>query len=474
MLGTLLRNGSSDEFIALGETGQPVYKAALQIIAALSRKQPELAHFLAVPKSNDQGTRIDWYSPLPGDVIPWASATEDERGSATSALQSFKQSLASLSQSLISQGGKSGQGDQVIFGKLLGLVAHCPDANFIYLVSTESTSGLPHLQPVLSFWGFVHSEPERLLDPLYFLAPRQAFSSPPASPVTANAPASLGSQATATVQTDLAVIPVTPWWRRLWWLLLPLLLLLLLLLMFGPLRGCLPSATPGFGIPGVSTKMTTLPSVDVHANPGTGMASGPARPTTLAQLPAADVAAGGSAAPAAEPPAATEPPANEPQNASDIEAEAPTEAAETNAAPPQQPPAPTEPPQPMDPPAPPLSIPADAAQGPADFLNGSYRAGAGIQDRRTGKPLRLEYQFQDGRGNVTVQRPDGVNCSGAVAASMQGAQLAIRSEAQAACADGSRYEMPDISCTPGTQNIADCTGSYGSENFPMSMRQVGE
>lgn len=125
-------------------------------------------------------------------------------------------------------------------------------------------------------------------------------------------------------------------------------------------------------------------------------------------------------------------------------------------------------------PAEPLSIPEQAGNGPADFLNGDWRAGAGIQDRRTGKPLRLEYRFNDGKGEVTVRRPDGVTCSGPVAAAMNDGRLGIDSQGQAACADGSNYDMPQVTCAQGAQSIADCTGSYGNERFPMSMRRAGE
>ncbi|MGH8331715.1 MAG: SrfA family protein, partial [Pseudomonas sp.] len=125
-------------------------------------------------------------------------------------------------------------------------------------------------------------------------------------------------------------------------------------------------------------------------------------------------------------------------------------------------------------PGPPLSIPPDAADGAARFLDGQYSAGAGIQDRRTGKPLRLEYQLKDGKGQVTVHQADGSICSGPVSATMKGGSLAIDSQGQAVCADGSTYDMPKVSCRKGATTVADCTGGYGKEQFPMSMRQVAE
>lgn len=73
-----------------------------------------------------------------------------------------------------------------------------------------------------------------------------------------------------------------------------------------------------------------------------------------------------------------------------------------------------------------------------------------------------------------MRRPDGVDCSGPVTAAMNNGSLAIDSHGQAACADGSNYDMPQVTCAKGAQSIADCTGSYGNERFPMSMRRAGE
>ena len=173
MQGALLRTGKSDEFIAVGETGQPVYKAALQLIAALTRKDPSLARFLAVPKSNEQGSVIDWYSPVQGDVVPWSSASEEERDEARSQLHRFKDAIADMSKALVQAANKNEQRDQIIFGKLLGLIPHAPAEDYLYLVQTTRTdnNGVNEhvMQPVLTFWGFVQSEAERHLDPLHFL-----------------------------------------------------------------------------------------------------------------------------------------------------------------------------------------------------------------------------------------------------------------------------------------------------------------
>jgi len=87
--------------------------------------------------------------------------------------------------------------------------------------------------------------------------------------------------------------------------------------------------------------------------------------------------------------------------------------------------------------------------------------------------LQLGYDFKDGKGRVSIRRDDGVQCSGAVNASMQGGNLSIASQGQAACSDGSRYRLPEVTCKPDARSAADCTGHYGDQEFPMSIRQGG-
>lgn len=450
MHGALLRTGKSDEFIAVGETGQPVYKAALQLIAALTRKSPALATFLAVPKSNEQGSVIDWYSPIQGDVVPWSSATEDERDDARSQLDNFKNAIAEMSLALVQAGSKGGQSDQVIFGKLLGLVPHAPSDSYVYLVDATRTNseGEPerYTQPVLTFWGFVQHEGDRHRDPLYFLTPRPA--SPAPAPLLAPSPAAI-PPATLPLTTS-----IRPWWRRFWWL-WPLLLLMLALLLFGLLRGCSPTPTLSVGnmaVPNVPTSTDSVQISEPHVN--SGAPSG----TTL---PGSGAVTNSQPSPElpAKPPSATPPQEPIPET---------SEPAQTESA---QLPAPGAQPVESSAPGTPLSIPPNAGEGPADFLNGNYRAGAGIMDAKTSKPLRLEYAFEKGQGNVTIRRPDGVSCSGAVNAAMNGGNLGLNSQEQASCTDGSRYDMPKVSCKPGAQSIADCQGNYGNTQFPMSMRR---
>ena len=457
MRGALLRSGKSGSFTALGETGQPVYRAALQLREAIRRKNPEMVDHLAIPQSDELGNQIDWYSGLDGDVIPWSSATEEERAPARRQLEALKTALDELSQRFLgTDPAEQQQGDKAVFGKLLKRVIHFPDENFVYLVQGK---------PVLTFWGFEHSGTGNR-DPLHCLYQvPPAFTLPPvveAAPVVA------------------PVVPVVarPWWRRWWWwlLLLPFLLLLLWLLL--GLRGCVPIPLVAVDLlpegivpvekqleePQLTGNVTTLNGVPVTgtvvgSTTGTGTAvtgtngvEAPAVEGNEADAAPADLAKDPAKDPAAESP--TAPPENKtaPPDVTSPEAEKSAAAK----------------------PGPPLSIPPDAADGAAKFLDGQFRAGAGIQDRRTGKPLRLEYQLKDGKGEVTVHQADGTKCSGPVSATMKGGSLAIDSQGQAVCGDGSTYDMPKVNCRKGATTVADCTGGYGKEQFPMSMRHVAE
>ncbi|MHC8289984.1 SrfA family protein [Pseudomonas sp. XS1P51] len=450
MRGALLRSGKSGSFTALGETGQPVYRAALQLREAIRRKNPDMVDHLAIPQSDELGNQIDWYSGLDGDVIPWSSATEEERAPARRQLEALKTALDELSQRFLgTDPAEQQQGDKAVFGKLLKRVIHFPDENFVYLVQGK---------PVLTFWGFEHAGADRNRDPLHCL-----YQVPPviAPPPVVEAP----------VVAPVVPVVARPWWRRWWWLLLLPFLLLLLWLLLG-LRGCVPIPLVAVDLlpegivpvekqleePQLTGNATTLNGVPVTGT-AIGTTTGNAVVGTQGvEAPAID---GNEADAAAADPAkdlATEAPATPPENKTEPPAATLPEAEKSAAAKP----------------GPALSIPPDAADGAADFLDGQYRAGAGIQDRRTGKPLRLEYQFKDGKGEVTVHQADGSKCSGPVTAAMKGGSLAIDSQGQAVCGDGSTYDMPKVNCRKGATTVADCTGGYGKDQFPMSMRQMGE
>lgn len=443
MSGALLRTGNLQEFKALGVDGQPVYSAALQLREAIRLKMGrEASSCLAIPQPNETGDRIYWYAPAEGDVIPWSAATVEERADAYAQLEVMHAKLGATSESMRADAQNR---EKQIFGRLLEKTIHFPDSDHVYLVDGK---------PVITFWGFTDHAGTYDHDPLLCLRPPV----PSAAPVAPLAPPPLAAA------VPVEVVKKSRWWRWLWLLLLPLLLLLLLFL----LRACAPTVELPLGLDRID-----LPGLPVHerdigvfgrGGSVDGAGSGAAIDGQLPdgqESPAAEQEEGAAAHDEPDAPG-EEPPPSAPEDAA---------AEEPSAEPPQEQQEPRKQPPGRDVPQD-LSIPPQALEtGSTEFLNGNWKAGAGIQDAQTGKPMQLDYDFKDGKGQVKVRRGDGVECSGAVNAAMQGGKLAINNQGQAACNDGSSYKLPEVVCSPDSRSAADCTGSYENKQFPMSMRQ---
>ena len=78
--GPLLISEPLQRYRALGLAGDPVWRAAGQLRAAiaarLSRKHADL---LAIPEVDPTGRRIDWYAPFEGEARKLADLGEAER-----------------------------------------------------------------------------------------------------------------------------------------------------------------------------------------------------------------------------------------------------------------------------------------------------------------------------------------------------------------------------------------------------------
>src|SRR5690554_2742816 len=146
MTTTLLRSGKIEHFRALGETGQPVYHSALQLRKVISRRLPGQERHLAIPQRDQQGEGVDWYSGIAGDVVPWSSATEDEREDARIQLEAFRQEVIKLNQAPPESQG----GDHEVFTRLVKWVSHFPDDisftwSTVHLCSCSGVSFTPRL-----------------------------------------------------------------------------------------------------------------------------------------------------------------------------------------------------------------------------------------------------------------------------------------------------------------------------------------
>ncbi|RUR97184.1 hypothetical protein KHDHEBDM_02210 [Pectobacterium polaris] len=447
-----------DKYQSMGENGQAVHISALQLRETLRlRKQHVIADTLAIPQINEHGNRIDWYAPFSGDIIPWSAATDSERQAALSQLEVSQAALRQLSE----EQRRNTQPEQRLFGQLLEKALQFPDQQHIWLVAGK---------PVISFWGFVNAQQQSRLDPLDCLhsaAPLIPATTIPAA--TTAATVSIPS-ATPDVGNNASTIPARHNTRRrlpvwLCWL-LPLLLLLLLALLL--LRGCVPGIT--IPLPSFSMKEPELPAINLNT-PELPLASTTMEGTSLTMTESSISSVSGEVSTAISantdsgklnipqlgtPLSESTPPRQDPTAALDPSLSASSGTANTTTG--------TQTP---------LSLPQEAlVQGNTAFLNGRWNAGAGIQDSRTGKPLNLSYQIKGGQGEVRMVRGDGVTCKGIVNAVTRSGQLTINNQGEAQCTDGSAYQMPEILCTPGAKNIADCKGRYDANTlFPISMKQ---
>lgn len=129
MLSALLRSGDVKNYTALGQDGTPVYAVASQLRDAIKFRVKDandktigkrFANYLAIPQRNDQGSQIDWYVPFESDradgkymIIPWTSATDEERAAAFAELSQFEQAMLQFGLSL--KKSDNLQGDLLLF-----------------------------------------------------------------------------------------------------------------------------------------------------------------------------------------------------------------------------------------------------------------------------------------------------------------------------------------------------------------------
>ncbi|QPI41107.1 MULTISPECIES: SrfA family protein [Pectobacterium] len=462
MAKLFLRSGSLDDFLALGENGQPVYASALQLRETLRlRKQQQIADCLAIPQPNEHGDRIDWYSPVDGKVTSWIAASEEEREKALALLETYQAAVADISQ----RAQNAEKAGQKLFGVLLAKAIQFPGANHVYLVDGK---------PVLTFWGFVNLDKKSRLDALdclrpvikeaepLFVAPAPAATLPLVDPVPEPEPQPVRPpepvEPAPAPAAAAAAVPVRPPFFRLWWLLPAAALLAILSLQ---IRGCVSGQDdkPASDLAAtVKPEKRALPS-STPVEPAPQQESAPVPPVAEKEaIKAVEPAPPVAAVPAAE---ATKPEA----------------------------PAATEPKEPVTPPAEPvveqvpsipagkddLVMPADAVKiGSIKFLNGNWRVIVDGKAPITGRPPSLRYQIQNGKGTARITHGDGVTCRANVEAGlMSSGNLIINSRSGARCSDNSRFQMPELVCKQGASGTAaECIGRYDADTvFPMTIKR---
>ncbi|EOI3457780.1 SrfA family protein [Cronobacter turicensis] len=454
MAKILLRSGDLDDFQSVGENGQAVFESALQIRETLRLRKQPLVESLAIPQLNEEGDRVDWYSPVSGKVMGWASASSEERERALRFLESALSSARALSKRCL----ESEKTAQQLFGALLAKTVQFPGANFLYLVDGK---------PVITFWGFVNlnqgarddvleclreAEP---IEPEIIMAPQEEPEPEPAPVMMAEPDAPL-----------LATPPVAP----------------------------TPVPAPAVSVQASAAALAAY-TADADAAPDDAepVPVKAQTPVRRSRVPlwtwplAAAVVIGAVAAPvtwymlqekeAAAPVKSVDaPPAASPAPVAPVIAPAttlPLAAAQIT------PPAPVVEEKPVVAPAPvdKNALVMDANQvkaGTTRFLNGTWRLSIGSPDPITGKATSMRIDMKNNKGNARVTLGDNVVCKAELFSGLhQTGELMIKTRGKARCSDGSRYPMPEIACKAGPNDVAECTGRYDEKTvLPLTMKKV--
>lgn len=459
MAKTLLRSGDLDDFQAVGGGGQAVFDSALQIREALRlRKQQALVDCLAIPQVNDEGDRVDWYSPVDGRSVSWKAADPDERARALRYLESTLDSAAALSRKCL----QSPKTAQQLFGSLLEKALQFPGENHVFLVDGK---------PVITFWGFVNlneSARENVLECLNEPEPEIPEiiiePEPEPEPEPAEEPAAevTFSQADAPLFTPPPQAKPQP-------------------VNVAPVYQAVQDAEPE---PAAPPEPTFAPVPKKR------------RRTVLWLLPVAAAVAAAIAVPlalkqqqqtAAPAPVVTPPKpvaiAPQPIKAEPIPQLAANLPLHQAAVVPPVVEVPAEKPIENEPvvivPIPKGAMVMDAGQvkmGSTKFLNGSWRVAMEVKDPVTGKAPSVRYQIQNNKGSARIVMGKNVTCRVDLFSGLHDTgELLIKSRGNARCSDGSHYPMPDIACKAGTNDVAECSARFDAKTtVPVTFRKTGD
>lgn len=450
MVKTLLRSGSLDDFQSVGGGGQAVFASALQIRETLRlRKQQALVECLAIPQVNDEGDRVDWYSPVEGDVLAWKAADNDLREQALHQLETLADGALSLARKC----QQSDKTAQQLFGALLEKALQFPGENHVFVVGGK---------PVITFWGFVNlneSAREELFGCLHF--------APEPEPVI-DVEDEIADEEPVTVLFSDADQP----------------------LLAAPMALRVASEYEAIAEP------EPLPEPEAPTEPEAPAADvtekkvveKKSRRIPLWSLPVAAVILAAVAGPLLWPrqTATAEPVIAQLEPEKTVTASAAPSLPELTSTLPLHLASVTAPPKEEKPEVKPVviaAIPKDALvmeanqmrAGTTKFLNGNWRVLVDVKDPVSGKAPSLRYQILNNKGSVRLVHGDNVVCKAEIFSGLhQNGELLIKSRGHARCNDGSRYPMPEIACKAGTSDVAECTGRYDANTVvPVTFRKTG-
>ncbi|WES70427.1 SrfA family protein [Superficieibacter sp. HKU1] len=424
MAKTLLRSGDLDDFQAVGGGGQAVFDSALQIRETLRlRKQLAMVDCLAIPQVNDDGDRVNWYSPVEGQPVAWLAADAETRSRALRYLETTLDAATALSRKCL----QSGKTAQQLFGSLLEKAIQFPGENHLYLVDGK---------PVITFWGFVNLN-ENARDDVLDCLRQPATIEPTLLSLPVEEEEDEEEDAPVIVTFTQADEPLLP----------------------PPLPAePLPAAKPEIIPPAAS--VTPRRRVPLWIAPLAAMLIAVAATPLLMSRPA---------------PQGTAPVVQSTTPLPEIIAALPLHQAEV-----------VKPAQPEVVASKPVVIAAipkealvmDASQvraGMTRFLNGNWQVQIAIQDPVTGKAPGLRFQIQNNKGTARLTHGKNIVCRAEIFSGLhQSGELMIKSRNNARCNDGSRYPMPEIACKAGINDVAECVARYDTAHaVPVTFRKIG-
>lgn len=477
--GPLLVSEPLQRYRALGLAGEPVWRAAGQLRAAIaSRLSREHADLLALPEAEPSGRTIDWYAPFDGEVKRLGDLGEAEHREMLDRVHRLHAEIAGLATEMEAA---DRSGAERNFARLLRHALTAPGEETLYVVDGR---------PVMTFWGFTADAalPGVFLPSLPpVVAPRVATAPPLGRPeaVMASAPALAAAEA-----------PRTVWWQ---WLLLGVVLMLILALLAWLVRPYLPRIEPyieaeareralGFAVRQPlelqQTRASTLAReneelrlelarlTDELSRRGGDCAAGVIGPGGVivgsVGGPPIERGAGPDLGVAANDPVLDAKDPNKP-DAKGADAKGPDQQDKDKNAAARNDPANNKKDEPR-----PMVVPPEAKQKQdLAFLKGDWRSRTGLATATGEKDLRPNYTLDDkGKGKVSFTQKNGATCEAPAEARWDGTRLVIEEKSNPRCSDGKTYARNTVNCEIGPDGAAQCKGSQPGD--PRSYKvQIG-
>lgn len=475
--GPLLVSEPLQRYRALGLAGDPVWRAAGQLRAAIAQRLSRRhADLLAVPEVDPTGRRIDWYAPFEGQARKLSELDEGERQAVLNDVHRLHSEITGLADSMDEPQRSTAERN---FARLLRHALTAPGEDTLYVVDGK---------PVMTFWGF--SADANL--PGVFLA------SPPVTPRPNVRPQVVPEAVMASAPAVVAAGTRSVWWQ---WLLLAVLLLLLLALLAWLVRPYLPRLEPWLEAEARDRALSLAvrqpvelqkARVDTLQQDNENLRLELARLTDEAARRGADCAAavvvpGGvvvadsttnapierGASPDAQ---ATGPDVNMADKGTgkdDPKGKGPddknVDKGDMKGGPnPQDKGGPdkgndknTAANDPKKDEPKPMTVPPEAKQKQdLAFLKGDWRSRTGLATATGERDLRPNYTLDDkGKGKVSFVQKNGTTCEAPAEARWDGSKLVIEEKANPKCADGKTYARNTVNCEVGQDGVAKCTGS---------------